>query len=187
MKRLLLIGALVVLVLSGWFIKNGEMPIFNSRIAPTREWSKILVGKWKYSSTRKEIKRKYVYSGEIEFRNDNTFNFWLTIKAHGWHQANHHYISEPSEVISGKINGVWAVGNTLDLHSTSCTLRIGYSRSDGYVDSSNCYGQREIQYGDIKGDDFIMETQQFTANRILFSLQDNSKEGNTMIKLVRLD
>ena len=49
-------------------------------ILPQEEWSKTLLGKWKYRRVFKASFYSWVYEGEVEYKPDNSFSRYITCK-----------------------------------------------------------------------------------------------------------
>lgn len=159
-----------------------------TEIAPQEQWYDILIGKWKVEIRFKSYKNAYVFTGDIEYKKDSTFNGYLTQK---WFIGS--YSNEAVKLINddlaimagGNISGTWRVNNNMTWSEkySNCSIEKSLVQGSGNKNFEPCKFYTETIYGTFKDLNKTSEIKCFAKNKILILSKDYKHDGNLTILL----
>lgn len=166
-------------------------------IAPVSDWKNILPGKWEFKTEYRNSKDITIFSGEITYLPDGTFERHVSIKVYV-HKYDGADVEENEEELcikaGGVVKGKWKIletGNGWDEESTYCNISQTYT---GYHNCNQKYNgcgwfplNTNIKYGDNSDDFSTTELKLFTKEKILITGKDFSVDGTRKYTSEKMD
>lgn len=193
MRSFLFFVAVIALIGVGIYLVRGKLGIerggFSSgEISHSREWTKILPGRWSFKTEFISLKEAEVWEGEVEYFADGKMERFVSYKYYGtdYYSGKTEIEDRYIDIIAGgSVSGNWSVDTSAGVWKetvSKCQIVNSFVGQDGNEKFSVCDNYftegSTASYGNVKGATTKYEFSEFSQNKISIKGKSYSNDGD---------